>query len=254
MMNLEEYSELLMERDRLEKEAEYWNLEYVRAFGEYAEELLKLRMSCIRYKKLITYCQQRINFGLEPDSKEMATFIQIELAPFREQLKVLQQAKNIKSEPLSQYEVAEIKKIYRFIAKRLHPDINPQLFVHEEVKQIWNDTIKAYKANDFERMKELEVLAANVIAKYGDETIAVVIGDLDEKIEKVKKQCEEIKNTDPYMYRFLFDDPDAVKSKKDEYISSIEEYKVYEQDLKKIFESYDVDYDEDIFGLEGTDE
>lgn len=253
-MGLEEYTELLLERDRLEKEAELLHIEYLRRFGQYEEDLLKLRMSCIRYKKLISYCQQQRNYGREPDREQMVSFINVELAPFRENLLALQSVKDIKSEPLSQYEASEVKRIYRFIAKRLHPDINPQLFGIEEVQEIWHETISAYKNNNFERMKELEVLAASVIEKHCDETVAVVLGDLSGKTEKIRKQCEEIRTTDPYMFKFLFDDPDAVKAKEEEYVSTIEEYKVYEKDLKKIFDSFEIEFDEDIFDMGDKDE
>ncbi|GEM_PF-1303075 len=244
-MNLEEYSELLLERDKLEKEAEQWRIEYLRHFGDLEEELLNLRMSCIKYKKLIAFCQQQVNYGRDTDVSQLMDYIQIELMPLRQKILEIRNAKNIELHPLSQYEVKEIKRIYRFIAKRLHPDINPQLFGINEVQELWHDTLKAYKANDYTRLTELEVIATSVIEKYCDETVAVVIGDIDEKIEKVKEQCEEIRTSEPYTFKYFFDDPDAVRAKNEEYASAIEEYKVYENDLKKIFEGYGVELEDD---------
>ena len=50
---LSKYEELLLRRDNLRKQAENYNLAYIREFGDLIEEEFRIKIECIRKKKEI---------------------------------------------------------------------------------------------------------------------------------------------------------------------------------------------------------
>ena len=51
------YEELLLERDRLEQEAEQYRMAYIREFGKLNTDLFKEKIDSIALKKSIAFCQ-----------------------------------------------------------------------------------------------------------------------------------------------------------------------------------------------------
>lgn len=238
---LQEYTELIIERDRLSKEAQDYQVSYVKRFGELIEKSFSLKIECIRCKKMISRYIKIVNGGKGDDSKKVTLdylriLVSEEMAGYDEQLKNIIEIRKL-DDPVSDYEIAQIKKIYHKIAMRIHPDINPQLFGNEEVKKLWEDISLAYKGNNLERMKELEAVAAAVISKYCDDVVAVVIGNIDEKIAKVKEEIETIKSTEPYMYRFLLEDEEMCAEKEAQLKAEIDDYQRYLNDLNADLET-----------------
>ena len=162
--------------------------------------------------------------------EELKQLVSGEMKEYDEQLKSISAIRKLKS-TVTAYELAQIKKIYHKVATRIHPDINPQLFGHEEVKQLWEDLTLAYKGNNLERMKELEAVASAVIAKYCDDVVAVVIGDIYDKVRKVKEQIETIKSTYPYQYKFLLEDEEMCAETEARLQTEIDNYQAYLDDL-----------------------
>ncbi|MCC8150849.1 MAG: hypothetical protein LIO96_05210 [Lachnospiraceae bacterium] len=58
-----EYEELLMERDAVRKESFLWKQEYTRVFGERILQIFEKKISCIKKKKTIAFCQVAKNRG-----------------------------------------------------------------------------------------------------------------------------------------------------------------------------------------------
>lgn len=231
---LEDYTELIIERDRLAKEAEQYHISYVKRFGALVEKCFFLKIECIRCKKIISEFLKLLNRGETAGSvtlEELKQLVSGEMKEYDEQLKSISAIRKLKS-TVTAYELAQIKKIYHKVATRIHPDINPQLFGNEEVKQLWEDITLAYKGNNLERMKELEAVASAVIAKYCDDVVAVVIGDIDDKVRKVKEQIENIKSTDPYQYKFLLEDEEMCAETEKRLQSEIDNYQAYLDELQ----------------------
>ena len=53
----EQYENLILQRDRLEKEAEQYRMNYFREFGELITDAFQARIDCIALKKSIAFCQ-----------------------------------------------------------------------------------------------------------------------------------------------------------------------------------------------------
>ena len=68
----------------------------------------------------------------------------------------------------------------------------------------------------------------------GIENSDVDIPDIADKIAELETEIKKIKETDPYMYRFLLEDPAAVKEKKEQLKEELNEYNEYSDQLEKI--------------------
>ena len=62
------------------------------------------------------------------------------------------------------------------------------------------------------------------------------IPDLEDRIAEVQKEIEDIKSKEPYTYRTLLEDGEAVERKKQELASELETYKKYHQELTELTE------------------
>ena len=65
---LQDYTELIIERDRLAKEAEQYHISYVKHFGVLIEKCFSLKIECIRCKKMISEFLKLMNRGVPPES------------------------------------------------------------------------------------------------------------------------------------------------------------------------------------------
>ena len=87
-----------------------------------------------------------------------------------------------------------------------------------------------------EELEEAEILVNKFLADHHLDGNEIKIQDIDTKIEKLKEQIQKIKETNPYQYRFLLQDQEAVQNKKRELQKELEEYRVYEQELDQLLE------------------
>lgn len=232
-----QYEELLLRRDELRKSANIFEGLYIKTFGELMLQVFEKKIACIRLKKAIAYCQQRINRGEKVDSEGMEQYLRVVMADYNEQLhdmiednKAAQQLTTI-----SRSDVIKIKKIYHRLAKQLHPDINCLASQNVELQELWDRVVLAYNTNSLEDIQEIEVLVAGVMARIDSQKEYLYdIPDLSEKIMKVEAEIEEISNSEPYIYRFLLEDPEAVEDRKNALRAEIEEYSNYYEELDKV--------------------
>ena len=116
------YEELLLRKDKFEKEALHWYSEYIRVFGKYLIDVFEIKVECIRLKKLISLAQAQINQGFTPDMDKINELVNEQMLSYYEDLKnmVKEHEDAKKAKELPSHEILRIKKIYREIAKILH--------------------------------------------------------------------------------------------------------------------------------------
>ena len=234
-----EYEKLLFERDRVKKEADNYLRLYIHEFGELITELFRKKISCIEKKKMIGYCQMAVNYGKLIDIQEMNRFIENEMSDYQQQLNdMIENNKTCKNlDTISQNEYLKIKRLYRKIAKKIHPDLNPVTENNPALSELWIGVMNAYHRNDLEALERLEVQINSVLRETGISADETDIPDIEDKIQALENEIETILSTDPYQYKFILDDEELVKEKKEELSKEIEIYSNYENQLKDILKS-----------------
>lgn len=234
-----EYEKLLFERDRVKKEADNYLRLYIHEFGELITELFRKKISCIEKKKMISYCQAAVNYGKLINIEEMNRYIEIEMSDYQQQLNdMMENNKTCKDlDTISQNEYLKIKRLYRKIAKKIHPDLNPVTENSPALSELWINVMNAYHRNDLESLEQLEVQINSVLRETGIPTDETDIPDIEDKIQSLENEIETILSTDPYQYKFILDDEGLVKEKKEELSKEIEIYSNYENQLKDILKS-----------------
>ena len=230
-----EYEDLLLRRDQLDRDAGAYLTAYTKEFGDMITENFKLKVECIKKKKTIAYCRRRMNRGLPINTDRMLAEIDEEMKLYYVQLqdmiKETESAKNSKT--AGEYACRLAKKIYRRLAKRLHPDINKKTMDNKRLRELWERIRKAYNKYDADELDNLEALVRRALEDLGDEGFEIDHLDIEEKIERIERQINEILVAQPYTYGEIL----ASDEKKEAVRSSLEEekrdYETYLEALQK---------------------
>lgn len=153
---------------------------YATKIGKFKIEILELQIQFKALKKKIQLCHQYLNrneipdfYEIEKKVKEMSQEAYREI--HREKQKVVF-GKEVLSNLASPEESAELRKIFRNIAKRLHPDVNPNLSAEQQ--EIWYLFHSAYKNGDLDKLKALEIVYADELKKAEKDDEALSYEDI----------------------------------------------------------------------------
>ena len=235
----EQYENLILQRDRLEKEAEQYRMEYFRRFGELITDAFQARIDCIALKKSIAFCQAKRNAGEEPDPISLQEFIDTHMLAYRAELEELLSLADAGKTltPISILEAEEIRRIYRRIAKRLHPDICPLTAEEPELMELFQRCLSAYRRNDLKALRETETLINRFLKEHGEAAETEKIEDLPRKITDIETEIARIIATEPYTYKTLLQDPEAAEAKCRELEEEKGSYLNYRKELQARLES-----------------
>ena len=238
--NYQQYEKLLFERDKYKKQAGEYLRDYIREFGELMTDVFRKKISCIEKKKMISYCQQRLNRNEMIDVQAMSEYIRCEMEEYNEQLANMMHNNELcqKDVVISNSDVMQIKRIYRRIAKKIHPDIHPGTLELPVLSDLWVEVMDAYERNDLKALEELEIQINSILRELGDDVPDAEIPDVDEKISALEAEIEKILSTDPYQYRFLLEEEEKVQEYKEELQEELDAYSRYEKQLIEILKKY----------------
>lgn len=138
--------------------------------------------------------------------------------------------------------VHELKRLYRQIVKRLHPDVHPN--PTEREKDLLNRANKAYKAGDLEEMRRIwEELADTEQpeetfedTEEGRERLRQLLRTLWKRCESLEKEIRQIKTSFPYTSKALLDDDVALEKKRQELLDQLEEVRALYKKLDEYIE------------------
>ncbi len=234
----EEYCELLVKRDQIFKEAGSYMTVYTAEFGDLITANFELKIECIKIKKMISYCRRRMNRGLSIDATRMQEEIEQEMKLYYIQLKEMQaDTENAKkAEGVGEYRYQRAKKIYRRLAKLLHPDINKKTMEDENLKELWTRIATAYQRSDVDELDDLEVLVHKALDEMGDEGFEIDLSDIEERIERVERQINDILTTEPYTYGEILNDDERKAAFLEQLRAEQEDYEQYLEILTKSLE------------------
>mgnify|MGYP002626470913 CR=1 FL=1 len=233
------YESLLNEKAALEKECFECSLEYARKFGDEIQSLFELKVEAVTLKKKISFCVKKQYVSEKIYAFELDRYIDEEILEYQKRLQVLIEYNNAarenKGEPLTFEDVKKIKKLYYEIAHLIHPDLHPEYKNDEEMLGLWNKAVSAYKCNDYKLLVEAY---DQIIIKVKDSDVC--IKDIDSKIEVIQDEIENIKENEPYTYKFLLDSDIEINEFHQKLELEIKDYQKYISSLKKELNKFDI--------------
>lgn len=138
----------------------------------------------------------------------------------------------------------ELKRLYRYINKKLHPDSNPNQT--EEEKQLFYDAQTAFQEGNLNRLREIVDIidGSDVSEKYknsaeGIAELKALLGRLIVQRDFLVSEISEIKNSFPYNAKDFLDDDEAVKKKQEELRSIINDLLATIEELNKRIDELD---------------
>ena len=138
---------------------------------------------------------------------------------------------------ITEADQVQIKKLYHKMVKLIHPDINPMVNDSEELQSLWQQAVAAYNGNDLKTLQELDVLTAKAVNDLNSgKEIEIEIPDIDEKITALENEIREMMDIDPYQYKFLLNDQEAVEEKKSSLQQELKSYQEYGKQLDQILD------------------
>lgn len=238
----DDYENLLLRRDALKKDGEQYALEYVRLFGDLLVEVFQKKIKCIEKKKKIAYCQRCANQGKPINEAELDAYIESVMAEYQMQLDdLVRDNKAAKgSTTISLLELREVKEIYHYLAKKIHPDKRPDLAGDETISALWRQIVIAYDHNCLKDLQELKFKVETYLESLGDQDMDIEIPDIEEKIQKVMEEIENILDTLPYQYKFIVEDEEEVRDKKAELKEELESYENYSHQLDEVLKQFKI--------------
>lgn len=232
---LSQLEELLVRRDRLYKEAGSFLVEYMKEFGELVVANFELKIACIEQKKAIGYCRRRMNRGLPVDLRRMQAELEQEMKLYYVQLQDLVEEADTakKAQTVDEFRLSRAKKIYRRLAKMLHPDINRRTESEESLQDLWARIVQAYNMSNVDELEDLEVLARKTMEELGEDAYEIDLSGLEERIERVERQINDILTTTPYTYGEMLWDEKAKEEHRWQLQAEHDDYEQYRAMLQR---------------------
>ena len=160
--------------------------EYQLSIGHLEYERFCLQIDINRLKRKTEIIQAAINHGDAIQEDSIDKVLDQEFKEWEnklnEHLKKINTAKMRANSKLSLEESREIADLYRKIVKKIHPDINHELF--NEYKNLWFRAVEAYNHGMLESLKAVWL----IIQDFGDEQKEF------SSLENLLKKKEELKN------------------------------------------------------------
>lgn len=239
-----EYVKLLNDKDVLEN----WGkpqLEalYATRIGVFKLELLELQLNIRALKRKLEMVRASIAKNIKPDFDEIELIIAGELANAQSQ--IMQQAEQIKesrnllSNLDSPQRSAELRSLFRSLAKDLHPDVN--LDLTDQQRNIWNLALEAYQAGDVEKLKALSLIYEKEIKgneyEMNEEQLQLAIESIKQGCKVLHDFITELKSVFPFTIEKEIKDEEWVANEVSKIKSEIDQHKLYEDELKNEYKT-----------------
>ena len=176
------------------------NAKYMATIGIYEYESFKLNLEGRRLKQILENIQALENQNKKPNLEQIEAKVEDELKTWDQKLVELAQkietGKNRLNSLMSDKETTELRKLYRELARKLHPDINKDFY--EQHKTLWTRVQAAYQYSNIDELK----------------AIKLIVDDMPDDISmpNALEQLHEHKNNLKQCIKVLIDDIDTIKS------------------------------------------
>jgi hypothetical protein len=170
--------------------------------------------------------------------------IAAELSSAEEQ--ILQQTANIENAKFilthlaSPERSAALRKIFKHMAKQIHPDVNPDMTADQ--LNIWYKIKDAYQTGDLERLKALQIVfeeqlknSKQSIEKLSDEELIIRNEALKQGIILLEEEITLLKNKFPFSFQGKINDDVWVDAQQKDLKEEIEQLQAYQTTLQNDF-------------------
>ncbi len=206
---------------------------YVLEFGIYEYELYLLEFDISKLKRKLQLMKMEINHENKIDLEKIDNILSEEFEEYEQQLKAqieeINYLKSTEIKQLSDEDSRKLKKIYRILIKKLHPDLNPNQRFYE--KNMFLRATKAFQNGDLSDLEALLALTddGEIEEESEIDDLKRLIGDFEEKIEKIKQDY-------PYNKKELLVDDEKGRQYKNMLVELIHDR---QDDIKKLEKEID---------------
>ncbi|MCL2156504.1 MAG: DnaJ domain-containing protein [Methanobrevibacter sp.] len=222
---------------------------YMIKIGHLEFKIFEIKLNIHKIKRQISLIQKQVNLQREVDLDFIYNQIEIEfekyileLAEKGAKINIALNRRDLK--PLSKKEAIEIRKTYKELILKLHPDLNND--IDKKGQDLFLQVMDAYEAADLESLKVLKVLASDISKNLVDEEDGMKrlkedIDFLEIRIKLIDKEIEEIKNSYPYNKKeLIYNDEKLEKNKQildEELNNQLEIFNKYKQKLDDLLKA-----------------
>ena len=199
---------------------------------------LQLRIKALKRKIELVHAAINLEEPIYINEIEMQVAAELAEAERRimNEVAKLEDSKELLSNLGSPEHSAELRKIYKQLAKQLHPDVNDNLT--GEQKNLWHLVKAAYETGDLEKLKAMQVVyekelmaAGNKIAELSGEEITLKIEVLKEGIKVMNEQLLKIRSEFPFTIEAQIKDEEWVSGQTQELKKELHKLQDYESEL-----------------------
>jgi hypothetical protein len=219
--------------------------EYMLKIGKLEYAIFECQCKILQTKRKIEIIQSFLNkdqpFTIQEIDKQLEQEFKEYIQKLLEKQREIDDArlkKSVRGKLLSDEEMAELKKLYTLIVKKLHPDINPN--TTEEQHNQFNDAVNAYKNGDLSELRVIYLLLDKIAASETENSIEK-LKKREELLGNEKKylsdEIQSIKEKFPYTIMNLLQDENRLQEKIDQLSNQLNEEKEQYDDIEKRLEA-----------------
>ncbi len=212
---------------------------YLAKIGAYELQILNLKLQVKALKRKIELVHQYINRDEKVDFIDIELKVGVELAhaqkQINEQAAAIEQAHFLLCHLHTPEHSAQLRKLYKILAKQLHPDVNPN--ITEEQLAIWYKIKDAYETGNLERLKALSIVYENEIKPITQEEVdidhlALQNAALKQGVLLLENEIEGLKKQFPFTVEKQIKDEEWVTQKQETLTQEVEALKEYQLQLE----------------------
>ena len=217
---------LVFERDNIKLVVcENIKTKYLLTFGSLEYRIYEIYCKYLRLKRKRDMIQAKKNRQEKIKMEVIEDKLDEEFADYKRKLdekigEINEALSRAKCEVLSEEDTKHLKKLYKNIVKRLHPDINPS--VTDAEKELFYHATEAYKDGDLSSLQIIyDIVCAGDDIEGGNlssKSLSDEVKRLEELVGQIQEDINLIKSTPPYVWKTYVED----EKKKREKLKSLE--------------------------------
>lgn len=215
---------------------------YMMRIGNYQLQLLEIQLEIRSIQRKTEEINRCINRNEQPSLAVINAQILVEMAEFYEQInatgKQITEAKLflLIAEPVKNE--AELKKCYRELAKKLHPDLTAASTA--ERKMLWEKVVNAYNSGNLDELQSISIVYADVIedqaSVFSDTELQQKNEHLKRSIKRLNSQLQHLYESFPYSHEQKIRDENWIVSERNRILENIDLHRTALEDAREKYQ------------------